>query len=209
MNKNSWLIKPRPRPKVLQYEAFGIAFLAHFHNILELNIKMQQQLFHWLRNAKQINIWNLTKVNGIHETKQEKNYETKRNFTYDETKRNETKFRCIYCFAKQAKFRETNLLFRFVSCFAKQKKGCEMETLVGKTKPWIESPNKKYSVYGYSELFPANAFLTILLAENRWCAHLWTNIKEIASWDFDGVFMILSLSIFKFYVFIFNFYQFA
>jgi hypothetical protein len=38
---------------------------------------MQQELFHWLRNAKQLNIWNLTKENEIHETKPEKNYETK------------------------------------------------------------------------------------------------------------------------------------
>jgi hypothetical protein len=59
-----------------------------------------------------------------------KNYETKQNFTFDVTKRNETKFRCLFCFAKQAKFREKIFLFRFVSCFAKQKKGCEMETLV-------------------------------------------------------------------------------
>jgi hypothetical protein len=130
MKKNSWLTKPKPRPKILQYEAFGIAFLVHFHNVLELNTKMQQQWFHWLRNAKQQNICSLTKVNGIHETKQEKNYETKQNLTSDETKRNETKFCCFYCFAKQAKFRETNVLFRFVSCFAKQKKGCEMETLI-------------------------------------------------------------------------------
>jgi hypothetical protein len=36
-----------------------------------------------------------------------KKNETKRNFTFDEIKRNETKFRCFYCFAKQAKFRET------------------------------------------------------------------------------------------------------
>jgi hypothetical protein len=68
-------------------------------------------------------------VNGIHETKPDKVYETKRNFTFDETKRNETKFRCILCFAKQAKFRETIFLFRFVSCFAKHKNGSEMETL--------------------------------------------------------------------------------
>jgi hypothetical protein len=75
---------------------------------------MQQQLFHSLRNAKQLNIRNLTKVNGIHETKLEKIYETKRNFNLHETKRNETKFRCFLCFAKQAKFRETTFLFRFV-----------------------------------------------------------------------------------------------
>jgi hypothetical protein len=54
--------------------------------------------------------------------KQGKIYETKRNFTFDETKRNETKFRCLFCFTKQAKFCETILLFRFVLCFAKQKK---------------------------------------------------------------------------------------
>jgi hypothetical protein len=40
---------------------------------------MNQQLFHWYRTAKQLNkyVWNWTKVNGIHETKPEKNYETK------------------------------------------------------------------------------------------------------------------------------------
>jgi hypothetical protein len=37
---------------------------------------------------KQLNIRNNTKVNGIHETKPDKVYETKRNFTFDETKRN-------------------------------------------------------------------------------------------------------------------------
>jgi hypothetical protein len=75
---------------------------------------MQQQLFHSLRNAKQLNIRNVTKVNGTYERKLEKNYETKRNFTFYETKRNETKFRSFLCFAKQAKFRETT----FVSlCF--------------------------------------------------------------------------------------------
>jgi hypothetical protein len=50
---------------------------------------MCSERFHWLRSAKQLNIWNETKLNGIHETKPEKMYETKRNFTYDETKRNE------------------------------------------------------------------------------------------------------------------------
>jgi hypothetical protein len=73
---------------------------------------------------------------GFTKWNHEKIYDTKRNFTIyetkrNETKRNETKFRCFLGFAKQAKFRETVLLFRFVSCFAKQKKGCEMETLPG------------------------------------------------------------------------------
>jgi hypothetical protein len=31
--------------------------------------------------------------------KPEKNYETKRNFTFNKTKRNETKFRCLFSFA--------------------------------------------------------------------------------------------------------------
>jgi hypothetical protein len=79
-------------------------------------------LFDWLRNEKQkqLNIRNDTKVNGIHETKPDIVYETKRNFTFYETKRNEISL--FLCFAKQAKFRETTFLFRFVSCFAKQKK---------------------------------------------------------------------------------------
>jgi hypothetical protein len=56
-----------------------------------LNVDYKKFVFHWLRNAEQLIIWNLRKVNGIHERKQDKNYETKRNFTFDETKRNETK----------------------------------------------------------------------------------------------------------------------
>jgi hypothetical protein len=63
-------------------------------------------------------------------TKRNQKKITKQKFTSDKTKRNETKFRCLFCFAKQAKFRETTFLFRIVSCFAKQKKGCEMETLI-------------------------------------------------------------------------------
>jgi hypothetical protein len=78
-----------------------------------------------------------------------KQNETKRNFTPDETKRNETKFRCFHCFAKQAKFRETNFLFRFVSCFARQKKACEMETLVGKMKPFLVHQFLKISSFSY------------------------------------------------------------
>jgi hypothetical protein len=94
---------------------------------LELNIKMQQQLFHWLRNSKQINIWNLTKVNGIHETKQEKNYETKRNFTSDETKRNEISLYLLFQETSEILWNKFVVLLCFVFC--ETKKGCEMETL--------------------------------------------------------------------------------
>jgi hypothetical protein len=88
----------------LKFEVvFRIDILANFHNILELNIKMQQGLFHWLRNAKQLNIWHLTNENEIHETKPEKNYETKRNLTFDETKRNETKRNFAVYFVSQNK----------------------------------------------------------------------------------------------------------
>jgi hypothetical protein len=45
---------------------------------------------------------------------------TKRNEIFLLTKQNETKFRCFYCFAKQAKFRET--IFFVSLCFVKQKK---------------------------------------------------------------------------------------
>jgi hypothetical protein len=55
-------------------------------------------------------------------TKENKKKFTKRNKILHLTKQNETKFRSLFCFAKQAKFRETILLFRFVLCFAKQKK---------------------------------------------------------------------------------------
>jgi hypothetical protein len=50
---------------------------------------MQEQLFHWLKNAKQLNIRNVTKVNGIHETKPVKF--TKRNEILPLTKQKETK----------------------------------------------------------------------------------------------------------------------
>jgi hypothetical protein len=80
--------------------------LVNFYNIFKMNIKIQQ-------NAKQLNIWNLTKVNGIHVTKQENKYETKRNFTFYETKRNEISLFLL--------FRETSEISRnkfFVSlCF--------------------------------------------------------------------------------------------
>jgi hypothetical protein len=105
--------------------------LANFHNILELNIKMQQELFHWFRNAKNLNIWNLTKENEIHETKPEKI--TKRNEILLLTKQNETKrneISLFILFRETSKISRNNFLFRFVSCFAKQKKGCEMETLI-------------------------------------------------------------------------------
>jgi hypothetical protein len=98
--------------------------MANFHNILELNIKMQQELFHSLRNAKQINMWNFTKK--IRFTKRNQKKIAKWNKILLLTKQNETKFRCLFCFAKQAKFRET--IFCFV--FRETKKGCEMETLV-------------------------------------------------------------------------------
>jgi hypothetical protein len=55
--------------------------------------------------------------------------ETKQNFTVAETTRNETKFCEIFCFAKHAKFRETDDEFRIVSCFAKLKKHAKLETL--------------------------------------------------------------------------------
>jgi hypothetical protein len=93
---------------------FRIGFMANFHNNLELNIKMQQELFHWLRNAKQLN--NLTKENEIHETKPDKNYETKRNFTFDETQPNETKQNktsLFILFRKTSKISQNSFLFRF------------------------------------------------------------------------------------------------
>jgi hypothetical protein len=98
-----------------------------------------------LRNAKQLNIWNETKLDGIHETKPGKIYETKpgkiyetkRNFTIGETKRNEISL--FFGFAKQAKFRETVFLFRIVSCFAKHKKRSEMETLATIVEVFIPS----------------------------------------------------------------------
>jgi hypothetical protein len=110
---------------VFHLRRISVKFPEHFYN---LYLFMCSEMFHCLRNKKQLNIWNATKLNGIHERKQEKIYKTKRNFIFDETKRNEISL--FFCFAKQTKFRETILLFRIVSCFAKQKKGSEMETLI-------------------------------------------------------------------------------
>jgi hypothetical protein len=48
--KNSWLFTVGLG---LKFEVvFRIGFLANFYNILELNIKMQQELFHWLRERR-------------------------------------------------------------------------------------------------------------------------------------------------------------
>jgi hypothetical protein len=129
MKKNSWLIKPRPRPKILQYEAVEIAFLAHFHNILELNIKMQQQLFHWLRNAKQLNIWNNKgKWDSRNETR--KNYETKFYFWRNKTKRNEMKFRCFIVSRNKQNFTKQTFCFALFRVSRNKKKDA-------KWKPYI------------------------------------------------------------------------
>jgi hypothetical protein len=83
---------------------------------------------------------------GFTKLKQKKNYETKRNFSFDETKRNETKFRCFYCFTKQAKFRETIFCFALF-CVSRNKKVCEMETLLRGTfvpVPISTHPNVQY-----------------------------------------------------------------
>jgi hypothetical protein len=93
---------------------FEVVFRIGFLAILELNIKMQQELFHRLRNAKQLNIWNLTKDNEIREPKPDKNYETKRNYPFDETKHNETKRNFAVYFVSQNKRNFAKQLF----CFA-------------------------------------------------------------------------------------------
>jgi hypothetical protein len=89
---------------------------------------MQQQFFHWLRNAKQLNILNRTKVNGIPETKPEKNYETKRNFTL--TKQNETKRNfAVFCVSRNKQNFTKQFFVSLCFVFRETKKGCEMETL--------------------------------------------------------------------------------
>jgi hypothetical protein len=97
---------------------------------------------------------------GFTKWNQKKNYETKQNFTFDETKRNETKFRCFLCFAKQAKFHETIFLFRFVSCFAKQKKGCEMETL-GRPPIWVPFLTPHLALWGFKNLGTGLRFTSV------------------------------------------------
>jgi hypothetical protein len=73
-----------------------------------MNIKIQQQLFHWLRNAKQLNIWNLTtcKWDSRNETRKKS---TKRNKILLLTKQNETKPNEISLFLL---FRETSEISR-------------------------------------------------------------------------------------------------
>jgi hypothetical protein len=86
---------------------------------------MQQQLFYSLRNAKQLNIRNLTKANGIHETKLEKIYETKRNFTFHETKRNEmkrNKISLFFVFRITSEISRNNFFVSLCFVFRKTKK---------------------------------------------------------------------------------------
>jgi hypothetical protein len=87
---------------------------------------MQHQLFRWLRNAKQLNIWNLTKVNGIHETKQEKKYETKFYFWRNKTKRNEISL--FLLFRETSEISRNKFVVSLCFVFRETKKGCEMET---------------------------------------------------------------------------------
>jgi hypothetical protein len=96
---------------------------------------MQQQLFHSLRNAKQqtTKYKNLTKVNGIHETKLEKIYETKRNLNFHETKRNETKRNfAVFVFRETSEISRNNFFVSLCFVFRETKKWCEMETLTRK-----------------------------------------------------------------------------
>jgi hypothetical protein len=61
-------------------------------------------------------------------TKENKKKFTKLNKILLLTKRNETKFRCLFCFAKQAKFREisrNNFVVSLCFVFRETKKGCE------------------------------------------------------------------------------------
>jgi hypothetical protein len=86
----------------LKFEvAFGIYFSWPIFIIFwNWTLKCNKKLFHWLRNAKQLNIRNLTKVNVIHETKQEKNYGRNEILLLkkqNEKKRNEISL--FFCFA--------------------------------------------------------------------------------------------------------------
>jgi hypothetical protein len=81
---------------------------------------MQQQLFHWRRNSKQLNILNGTKVNGIPETKPEKNYETKRNFTFDKMKRN--KISLFFVFRETSEISRNNFFVSLCFVFSETKK---------------------------------------------------------------------------------------
>jgi hypothetical protein len=76
---------------------------------------MQQQLFHSLRNAKQLNIRNITKVNGTHEMK-------------PETKRNEISQ--FFVFRETSEISRNNFFVSLCFVFRETKKGSEMETLV-------------------------------------------------------------------------------
>jgi hypothetical protein len=71
-----------------------------------------------LRNAKQLNIWNETKLNGIHETKPEKIYGTKRNFTYNETKQNFA----VFLFRETSEILRNNLFVLHCFLFRETKK---------------------------------------------------------------------------------------
>jgi hypothetical protein len=63
-----------------------------------------------------------------------KNYETKRNFTFDETKRNETKrnFAVFIVSRNKRNFAKQFCCFALFRVSRNKKKGCEMETLGGR-----------------------------------------------------------------------------
>ena len=66
----------------------------------------------------------LKEVNEIHETKPEKIYETKQNFTFDEMKQNEILL--FLLFRETIEILQNNFFVSLFLCFVKQKKGCEM-----------------------------------------------------------------------------------
>jgi hypothetical protein len=83
---------------------------------------------------------NKGKWDSRNETRKKVQNKTKFYFWRNKTKQNKTKFRCFYCFVKQAKFCETNFLFRFVLCFAKQKKDA-------KWKPYTDAEKRETTKY--------------------------------------------------------------
>jgi hypothetical protein len=92
----------------------AVVWCQHFPSVITTKIDHKVQLLKpWVvcqvgePNAKQLNIWNLTKVNGIHETKPEKI--TKRNEILLLMKQNETKRNEISLFLL---FRETSEISR-------------------------------------------------------------------------------------------------
>jgi hypothetical protein len=119
------IIEPMKKAEPFLFQNILFLYWPIFIIFWNCTLKCNKNCFTDSENCETTKYIKLNKGKWESRNETRKNYETKRNFTFDETKWNEMKWNEISLFIL---FRETseisrnNFLFRFVSCLAKQKK---------------------------------------------------------------------------------------